>query len=186
MDSGNTLERDYYNLAIQPFNNQNMYIPFHQIPPQARIWIYQASRELTEAEVEALNPVLTQFITEWTSHGQLLQASAQIFHNRFLVIANDEDVNSPSGCSIDASVHFVKQLENRLNVSFFDRTQLAFLAGNEVQVAPLKEIKNQVVAGTINPDSLYFDNTIATAGQLKSSWPQPARETWLSRYFKGA
>ncbi len=163
-----------------------MYIPFHQIPPHARIWIYQANRDLTDTEVEALQPVLTQFITEWTSHGQLLQASAEIFHNRFLVIANDEDVNSPSGCSIDASVHFVKQLENRLNVSFFDRTQLAFLAGNEVQVASLKEIKTQVGAGSIKPDSLYFDNTIATAGQLKDNWPKPAQETWLSRYFKEA
>ena len=70
-----------------------MYIPFHQLPPQSRIWIYQSSRPLTEGEVEDLQPVLTQFITEWTSHGQRLQASAQVFHNQFLVIANDEDVN---------------------------------------------------------------------------------------------
>lgn len=160
-----------------------MYIPFHQLPPQARIWIYQASRPLTVAEVEALNPVLTQFITEWTSHGQKLQASAQIFHNQFLVIANNEDVNSPSGCSIDASVHFVKQLENRLNLSFFDRTQLAFLAENRLQVVPLKAVKEAVNAGQITSDTLYFDNTISTAGQLNSSWPKPARETWLSRYF---
>src|SRR4028119_2510680 len=99
-----------------------MYIPFNQLPPQARVWIYQADRALTDAEVEALNPVLTRFVTEWTSHGQKLQASAQVFHNRFLVIGNNEDVNSPSGCSIDASVRFVKQLEEQLNVSLFNRT----------------------------------------------------------------
>lgn len=87
-----------------------MYIPFNQLPTHARIWIYQSDRALTDSEVDALKPVLTQFVTEWTSHGQTLQASAEIFHNRFLVIANDEDVNSPSGCSIDASVRFVKQL----------------------------------------------------------------------------
>ena len=160
-----------------------MYIPFHQLPPQARVWIYQASRPLTDSEVEALNPVLTQFVTEWTSHGQKLQASAQIFHHQFLVIANNEDVNSPSGCSIDASVHFVKQLEDRLNVSFFDRTQLAFLENNRIQLVPLKAVKEAVNAGQINPDKLYFDNTVSNAGHIKEMWPQPARETWLKRYF---
>jgi hypothetical protein len=160
-----------------------MYIPFQQLPPRARIWIYQASRPLTSGEVEALQPVLTRFVEEWTSHGQLLQASAQVFHNQFLVIANDEDVNSPSGCSIDASVRFVKQLEQQLHLSFFDRTQLAFLQDDKVVVIPLKAIKEEVSAGSLTPDTLYFDNTVSTAGQLQQAWPRQAKETWLSRYF---
>ena len=160
-----------------------MYIPFQQLPPQARVWIYQASRPLTNAEVAELQPVLTQFITQWTSHGQKLQASAQIFHNQFLILANDEDINSPSGCSIDASVHFVKELEAKLNVSFFDRTRLAFLQEDKISVVPLKEVKQEINAGTITPDSLYFDNTTSTAGQINNSWPKPAKESWLSRYF---
>jgi hypothetical protein len=160
-----------------------MYIPFQQLPPHSRIWIYQASRPLTTAEVEALQPVLTQFVTEWTSHGQRLQASAQVFHHQFLVIANDEDVNSPSGCSIDASVRFVKQLEQQLNISFFDRTQLAFLQQDKVVVVPLKALKAEVGAGALTPETLYFDNTVSTAGQLQQAWPRRAQETWLSRYF---
>lgn len=160
-----------------------MYIPFQQLPPHARLWIYQASRPLTDAEVAALQPVLTRFVEEWTSHGYQLQASAQVFHNQFLVIANDEDVHSPSGCSIDASVRFVKQLEQELNLSFFDRTQLAFLQDDKVVVIPLKAIKEEVSAGVLTPDTLYFDNTVSTAGQLQQAWPRRAQETWLSRYF---
>ena len=160
-----------------------MYIPFQQLPPHSRIWIYQANRPLTDAEVAALPPVVNPVVTEWTSHGQRLQASAQVFHHQFLVIANDEDVNSPSGCSIDASVRFVKQLEQTLNVSFFDRTQLAFLQDGKVAVIPLKAIKEEVRAGSLRPDSLYFDNTVSTAGQLQQAWPRQAKETWLSRYF---
>jgi hypothetical protein len=160
-----------------------MYIPLHQLPPHSRIWIYQSSRPLTAEEEEALQPVLTQFVTEWSSHGQRLQASAQVFHHQFLVIANDEDVNSPSGCSIDASVHFVKQLEQQLKVTFFDRTQLAFLQKEKVVVVPLKDVKAEVSAGSLTPETLYFDNTVSTAGQLQQDWPRQARETWLSRYF---
>jgi hypothetical protein len=160
-----------------------MYIPFNQLPPNSRVWIYQASRSLTDEEVTSLNPLLSRFSAEWTSHGETLQASAQIFHNRFLVLANNEDVNSPSGCSIDASVRFVKELEQKLNVSFFDRTQLAFLKNNGVEVVPLKAVKEKISAGELEANSLYFDNTVPTAGHILNNWPKPAKETWLARYF---
>ncbi len=160
-----------------------MYIPFQQLPPQSRLWIYQASRPLTNAEVEQVKPHLIQFITQWTSHGAKLQASAEILYNRFLVIANDEDVNSPSGCSIDASVRFVKQLEAQLNVSFFDRTQLAFWNNETIETVPLPEIKNRIKEGLIQADSLYFDTLLNTSGQLQAAWPKPAKESWLAKYF---
>ena len=160
-----------------------MYIPFKQLPPHSRLWMYQASRTLTDEEVAQVKPFLVNFITEWTSHGQTLQASADILYNRFLVLANDEDVNSPSGCSIDASVRFVKQLEEALGVSFFDRTQLAFWQDNTIEVIPLQEIKNKIKSGIIQGDSLYFDTLLNTSGQLEAAWPKPAKESWLAKYF---
>jgi hypothetical protein len=161
-----------------------MYIPFAQLPPHSRIWIYQANRSLTHEEVARVKPQLVQFSTEWTSHGQTLKASADLLYNRFLVIGNDEDVNSPSGCSIDASVRFVKQLEAELNVSFFDRTQLAFWHHDKVEVIPLADIKKKISAGDIQAQSLYFDTLVNTSGQLQSAWPKPAKESWLAKYFK--
>ncbi|CAA9257029.1 MAG: FIG00649260: hypothetical protein [uncultured Adhaeribacter sp.] len=161
-----------------------MYIPFAQLPPHSRIWIYQASRSLTNEEVARVKPFLEQFSTEWTSHGQTLQASAELLYNRFLVIGNDEDINSPSGCSIDASVRFVKQLEAELNVSFFDRTQLAFWQDDKVEVVPLADIKKKIGAGDIQAQSLYFDTLVNTSGQLQAAWPKPAKESWLAKYFK--
>ncbi|QMU27688.1 hypothetical protein HUW48_06330 [Adhaeribacter radiodurans] len=160
-----------------------MYVPFQQLPPRSRIWIYQANRPLTDAEVEQVKPQLIHFITQWTSHGEELQASAELLYNRFLVIANDEDINSPSGCSIDASVRFVKQLEAELNVSFFDRTQLAFLQNETVETVSLPEIKNKIKEGLIQADSLYFDTLLSTSGQLQAAWPKPAKESWLAKYF---
>lgn len=173
---------NYASLAVG-YRPKNMYIPFEQLPPRSRIWIYQANRTLTNDEVVRVKPHLVNFITEWTSHGQTLQASADILYNRFLVLANDEDINSPSGCSIDASVRFVKQLEEALKVSFFDRTQLAFWQKNAIEIVPLPEIKNKIKTGLIQSDSLYFDTLLNTSGQLQEAWPKPAKESWLAKYF---
>jgi hypothetical protein len=160
-----------------------MYIPFDQLPPQARLWIYQADRPLTGAEQAEIKPLLERFATEWSSHGAGLQASATLLHDRFLILANNETVTAASGCSIDKSVSFVRELEQRYGVTFFDRTQLAFLEGNEVKVVAMNELKNKVASGEIEADTLYFDTLVNNYGELQEAWPRPARNSWLSRYL---
>ena len=160
-----------------------MYIPFEQLPPQARIWIYQADRELTEPEVSEINKKAERFVTAWTTHGQTLQASAAVFYNRFLVLATDEAVSAPSGCSIDASVNFIRELEQAYGLSFFDRTKLFFLQNNQPQAVALAELKTKIADGSITKNSLFFDNLVQTTAQLQGEWPKPAGESWLSKYF---
>ncbi len=160
-----------------------MYIPLDQLPDRSRVWIYQANRPLSAAEVAEVQPHLVRFVEEWTSHGQRLQASADILHRQFLVLANNEDVNSPSGCSIDVSVRFVKELEQHLGVSFFDRTQLAFLQEDQVKLVPLSQVKEKIAQGEVAEHSLYFDNLVNDYGKLRTAWLKPARESWLARYF---
>ena len=70
-----------------------------------------------------------------------LHASAEFLHQHFLVIGLDEGVAGASGCSIDASVRFVAQLEQRLQVSLLDKSQLAFLHDGRVQLLKRSELK---------------------------------------------
>jgi hypothetical protein len=160
-----------------------MYIPFDQLPPHARLWIYQADRPFTQAEQVEIKPLLERFVTEWSSHGKGLQASAELLYDQFIVLANNESETSASGCSIDASVRFVRELEQRYHVSFFDRSQLAFLKEDRVQLVNMNELKNKVTEGEISKDSLYFDILINNYQDLKSDWPKLAGDSWLSRYF---
>ncbi|SNR49165.1 hypothetical protein [Hymenobacter mucosus] len=160
-----------------------MYVPFDQLAPTARLWIYQANRPLTLDEVETAQPALRYFADQWTSHGRTLQASATILHQQFLVIGLDEAVADASGCSIDASVRFVKALEEQLQVSLLEKSQLAFLIDGQVKSLDRRELRAAVTAGTLQPSTLYFDNTINHHSQLQSAWPAPAAATWLARYF---
>ena len=160
-----------------------MYIPFDELPQHARLWIYQADRPLAEAEQAEIKPLLQRFAEEWSSHGTGLQASAKLLHNQFLVLANNESATSASGCSIDKSVHFVREMEQRFGVSFFDRTRLAFLREGQVDVIPMQELKDKVTAGEIDQNTLYFDTLVHHYGELQEAWPRPAGNSWLSRYF---
>jgi hypothetical protein len=161
-----------------------MYVPFHQLPPYSRLWIYQLDRPLSDQEAQAMEQKLEEFVTEWSSHGNDLQASFQIKEKQFVVLATNEQVASASGCSIDKSVNFLRQLEQEFRVQLFDRTQLAFQQDGGVKLVPMAQIKAEVEKGTLSPDSLYFDTLVSTVGGLQQQWPVPAKDTWLARYFQ--
>ena len=161
-----------------------MYVAFDQLPPEARVWIYQAGRPLTAPEIMAALPGLARFAEEWTSHGRTLHASAEFLHQQFLVVGLNEGIAGASGCSIDASVRFVAQLEKQLGVDLLEKSQLAFLQAGTVQLVERSGLKAAVAAGTVGPSTFYFDNTVATKGELDTHWPRSVRQTWLARYFK--
>ncbi|RZK22256.1 MAG: hypothetical protein EOO56_09170 [Hymenobacter sp.] len=161
-----------------------MNVAFDHLPPRARIWIYQASRPLTEAELMPLVPRLAAFTEEWTSHGQQLAASAQFLHRQFLVIGLDEAVAGASGCSIDASVRFVQGLEQQLGIALLEKSRMAFLAGGELRLLTRRELRAAIAAGEVTADTLYFNNTLITKGELADKWPAPAGQTWLAAYFQ--
>ena len=160
-----------------------MYIPFEQLPPQARIWIYQSDREFTEAESLEIEAKIKAFVTEWSAHGAALQASGQLLHNRFVVLGANEDVTAPSGCSIDSSTQFIRTLESDYQVNLFDRTHLAFREKDGIKTYTLTEMPMLVAAGKISAETPYFDNLVGEAGALKNDWVKPAGNSWLRKYF---
>ncbi len=161
-----------------------MYVAFDHLPPHARVWIYQASRPLAEDELMAVLPRLAAFAGEWTSHGRQLAASAQFLHRQFLVLGLDEAVAGASGCSIDASVRFVRELEQQLGVDLLEKSRMAFLTDGEVRLLTRPELRAAVAAGQITSATPYFNNTLSTKAELTGSWPAPAGQTWLARYFE--
>ncbi|WP_303309622.1 hypothetical protein [Hymenobacter sp. BT730] len=160
-----------------------MFVSFQDLPSTARIWIYQANRPLTPAEEAAVQPLLQQFATDWTSHGRALQASAAFLYHQFLVIGLDEKVADASGCSIDASVRFVQGLEERLGITLLEKSTLAFLLDGQVHQLDRRELRAAVTDGRLQADTPYFDATITSHAALQKGWPAPASATWLQRYF---
>ena len=168
---------------------QNPLNPFKSVlisdlPSRARVWVYQAGRPLTDAELAAAQPRLAAFAAEWTSHGQQLRAAAEFRHRQFLVIGLDEAVAGASGCSIDASVRFVQALEQALGVPLLDKSRLALEGADGVRrLLTRAELRAAIAAGQVGAETLYFNNTLATKGELDAQWPAPAGETWLRGFF---
>lgn len=160
-----------------------MYLEFDEMPSTARVWIYQADRLLSAEEQSHIVDAAKQFLGDWAAHGSPLKSSFQLIHDKFLVISVDEGFNKASGCSIDASVGLIRDLESKLGINFFDRTKVAFLLNGEVFQSSMADIKKLISDGKINSETITFNNLVANIDEFHNSWKVPAGESWLKRYF---
>ena len=118
-----------------------MYTPYKNLPNNSRVWIYQSNREFTEKELEFISTKAEEFINSWTRHGDDLKGSFTIKYNQFLVLAVDESFNNVSGCSIDASVHFIQALEKELQLNLMDKMNVTFKNGNQINLVRLSDFQ---------------------------------------------
>ena len=160
-----------------------MFVAFETLPPDARIWIYQSDRAFSPQELRIVEDQLRQFTSEWSVHGIPLDASFKVEYNQFIILSADERQQSASGCSIDSSVRALKAIEQAVDVKLFDRNQVAFKKGEKVMTMPLKDLKRNFTDGTLNEDTLTFNNLVNTRSAFEAHWLLPAKQTWLKRYM---
>lgn len=161
-----------------------MYIEFNKLPDTARVWVYQADRDLSEGEQAEAAAFMQAFLGGWKAHGVDLQAGFELLHDRFLVVGVDENVHLPSGCSIDGSARAVRELGERLGVDFFDRSQVPYVnAEGKIETADFRSLKSAVAEGLIGAETQTFNPQVQSKGQLVSEWVQPAAKSWLKKYF---
>jgi hypothetical protein len=156
----------------------------NQMPGNARVWIYQADRNLTPEELITVKTRLEDFIEQWTSHGQKMQASADIFLGRIVVIAADETQAMASGCGIDKSVHFMKELQSGMGTDFFQRTVIPYRLGDQLLEAPIHQFWAMRKAGKIDDNTLVIDNTVKTLTDLRTRWEIPFKDSWHAEMWK--
>lgn len=152
--------------------------------PNARIWIYQCNRFLTESEELAIAARLTEFATNWTAHQQALRAEAFVQYGLFLIFAVDENLNDASGCSIDKSVHLLQGLEKEFNIQVFDRFNLSYRdEQGQLQVCNRTGFEQLIQEGRICSSTPVFNNLIQTYGELERGWEIPLKNSWHARVF---
>lgn len=147
----------------------------------SRVWIYQANPAFAEKDLSELQAILNQFAAQWVSHSRQLQAVAEVRYGRFIVLMVDESQAGASGCSIDSSVRFMKQLEQKYKVDLFDRMIFAYQQKGKVLTADRDTFAKLYQQNVIDDNTLVFDNLVNTKADLEQKWLKPLHESWHMR-----
>lgn len=160
-----------------------MYVPFDQLPDEARIWIYPSNRKMSEEEVDQIKALMADFLQQWTAHGQNLNAGFELPHNRFIVIGLDQSNAAASGCSIDASVHFIQEIEKKFDLVLLDKMNVTYYNGPHIAHKSLADFKAMAKARSVSPRTVVFNNLVTTKEEYRDHWEVPASESWHARFL---
>ena len=149
--------------------------------PESKVWVYISNRPLNDTQVELARQHLGIFSQKWTAHNQQLKAISEVFDNRFILLMVDETQAGASGCSIDASVHFVERLGQELGVDLFERQLFGLVSDQNIEVLSRAELEEKAVNGQIQADTLTINTLADTRQKLKEEWLVEFNKSWFKR-----
>jgi hypothetical protein len=160
-------------------------IPFASLPDDARLWVFGSARPLESEERAELLAVVDRFLDDWRAHGTPLTGAREWRDDRFLMVAVDEASVPPSGCSIDAMVGVLRELEGRLGTVLVDHAPVFYRdRDGAVRRVARPEFRRLAVAGEVDGDTPVFDTTLVRVGAVRAGeWERAARDSWHGRAF---
>lgn len=157
---------------------------FTKLPADARLWVFGAARALDRAERARLLEAVDGFLDQWKAHGAPLTGARDLREDRFLMVAVDEASVPPSGCSIDAMVRVLIDVEKELGVPLVGHGSVFWRdPDGSVRTADRAEFRRLAEAGGVSADTSVIDTTLTRVDRLRDDWERPARTAWHGRAF---
>ncbi len=161
-----------------------MYTGFEKLNKSSKVWVFQSSSEIPESLLNKISNDSKDFLNQFTSHGNSLKSSFKLIYNHFLIIAVENIKNEISGCSIDSIIRFVKNLELKYNLSFFDRLIVKYKKNNDnIKSTSLSGFKTICKTKMIDDDITVFNNLVKNIDELENIWETNIHNSWQKRFL---
>lgn len=151
--------------------------------PQSKVWVYQSNRPFSDEEVASVQQKLNDFTDQWKAHGHQLNAKAEVLYNFFIVLTVDEATAGVTGCSIDASVRIIKEIEQEYHIDLFDRFNMAYKIDDKVIVSSKEDFETLVSIKKVGPETIVFNNLVQNLHEFQNKWEVPFEQSWHSKVF---
>ncbi len=168
----------------QEVTEKNIFSIFNDFNHASKVWIYQSDRLFSDNEASEIRSALDTFTNQWAAHGSQLKAAGDVFYNCFIVLMVDESQAGASGCSIDSSVHFIKEVEAKYKVDLFNRLNVAYRSEEGLKIVSKVKFKQLTESGEVDHDAVVFNNLVSTKEKLEKEWEVKLKDSWHSKLIK--
>jgi len=153
------------------------------MPAHARVWVYKSASPFSSEEQRLIIDRGVVFTGSWAAHGAALDATVEVLHDHFVVIAVDEQQARASGCSIDKSVQFIQQLERDLQRTLTDRMVVVYEVNGEVRTCRVDDVDDLLDEGELQAGTIVFDDLVSSKGDLDTRFRIPLKDSWMERFL---
>lgn len=152
-------------------------------PDTSKVWIYPSDQCIEDTLIPEIYQSIQQFTRQWTSHQSALFATGGILHNYFIVFVVDDQLNSPGGCSIDKSVHFLQDLGRTYHKDFFNRMIFHYLKDDNIFQVHANDLKSLYADQKIDDDTLFFNPLVKNKKEFLEQWLVPFKTSWHYQFL---
>ena len=147
-----------------------------RLPDNSRVWFFGSDRLLNDEEKSSLFIELQEFVSSWKAHGAELAASFEILHDCMLIVAVDESVTPPTGCSIDK---VFKLLEKQAS-NWFNRLLIWRAFCNTAKIYTVDELQLALKSGEVDRDTIIINSTVRSLTEVRKSLYISINDSWVS------
>ena len=147
-----------------------------RLPDNSRVWFFGSDRLLNDEEKSSLSIELQEFVSSWKAHGAELAASYEILHDCILIVAVDESVTPPTGCSIDK---VFKLLEKQAS-NWFNRLLIWRAFCNTAKIYTVDELQLALRTGEVDRDTIIINSTVRSLTEVRKSLYISINDSWVS------
>ena len=98
---------------------------------------------------------------------------------KFIIIAVDEQIAGATGCSIDGMMKEIQSIDLKFNLKLLDRMKVAYRLNGDILEANTIEFSTKVNNGELNKETIVFDNTVLSLGELNTKWETTVAKSWV-------
>ena len=150
------------------------------LSPNSRVWFFISNRPLTSEEANALSGQLHGFVGQWQAHGKDLSAGFGIFWNALVVVAVDESVEMPTGCSIDKVFKLLQEFGSQNHLDFFTRLLVLVLTDeHSCMIYAQHAAKEALDSAQLQPDTMVANVLHQKLGGFNTHPTQMFNEHWM-------
>jgi len=160
-----------------------MKVDFSSQPDNAKVWVYQASRELTAAELEQVFEIGNFFLDQWESHNLPVKGSLEVKNNRFLIISAFSDEDAMCGRAQDSQMRLVKELEEVVGCKLTDRMLVCYEENDAIDSFHFSDLTKLLAENKITTDTTIFNTQVTTKEAFVNEWKGALKDTWLARFM---
>jgi hypothetical protein len=154
-------------------------VPFQQLPPEARVWIFAASDPLAPGEASRLLAEVDAFLGEWNAHGEALTCGRDWRDRRFVAIGVDQTAAGASGCSIDGLFRVLQRLQQALGTALIGGGRVFYREPDgDIRCVDRAAFASLAADGRVGSETPVFDTSVTTARAYRDAFERQAGESW--------
>ena len=156
----------------------------------SKVWVYPISRTINSEQLAIVKQGLAEFIGQdglgqWKAHGVPVKGAFQIVENRFVVITDDANSASATGCSIDSMLKIVCEALESAGTELADFSNIFFKLNDNIYEASRPDFAKMRSSGQIQNDTEVFNLAPANLGDfLDNGLSRPYQESWHKKVFE--